>query len=329
MYNPQAYDYGIKGSLDTEGMDKRLQELRNQIDKYDGAGVDIGTPDLESAFNAAGVKDPVYGEGVVQPAYVAKDHRKGSPGIDPAILQSVKDKKQFVNEYIKSLSVAPAQAEQGFDQAPAVGTQEAVPPVADGVAGLFPAPSGNKGGLKLPTLGKKDKTTKEMVEGSIQKKNPSFDGYDFQDFLEKAKATRTSDTGRGSGPEIILHPEKNELYNKLLGAGMSESDMLKAAQYSGLTNVRTGKEGKSDFNQMIDIFKNDFMVPKKTTQQVTTGIGKANNLFGGKFSMKDYNAALGYESQDKKYIKNFLKDYAAGGGKVSSKVQGLFPGINF
>ena len=40
---------------------------------------------------------------------------------------------------------------------------------------------------------------------------------------------------------------------------------------------------------------------------------------------KDYKAALDYEGQDKKYIKKYLKDYAERGGKVSNKVQALFP----
>ena len=39
---------------------------------------------------------------------------------------------------------------------------------------------------------------------------------------------------------------------------MSEDDMLRAAQSAGLTNIRTGKEGKSDFKQMVDAYKNDF-----------------------------------------------------------------------
>ena len=49
----------------------------------------------------------------------------------------------------------------------------------------------------------------------------------------------------------------------------------------------------------------------------------AKDAFGKKFSMSDYNAALGYKSQDAEYISNYLKDYMERGGKVGNKVQAL------
>ena len=105
--------------------------------------------------------------------------------------------------------------------------------------------------------------------------------------------------------------------------------MFKAAQYAGLTNVRTGKEGKSDYKQMLQMFENDFMIPNKTTKTkettVNVGMDEAKEAFGKKFKLKDYKAALDYENQDKKYIRNYLKDYAARGGTISDKVQALFP----
>lgn len=323
MYNPQAYDYGIVGSLDKEGMDKRLQDIREQVAKYSENNSSIRDSDIASALDAVGVKDPVYGEGVVQPEYIKTDHTPVLRDVHPAIMKSYNKKQDYLDAYIKSLNVAPSQVEQGFDQAPVVGTDEAVPEVVDGVAEAF--------GLKLPTLGTESKTIKEMVEGSIQKKNPSFDGNDFQDFLTKAKATKVQYiTDKGTrDTDIPVDPGKAKLYNKLLDAGMSEDDMFKAAQYAGLTNIRTGKKGKSDFKQMLNIFENDFMVPQETTEDVITGMDEAEELFGQKFGMKDYNAALGYENQDKKYIKKFLKDYAAAGGKVSKKVRALFPGVSF
>lgn len=95
-------------------------------------------------------------------------------------------------------------------------------------------------------------------------KNPSFDGNEFYEFLEKAKAMRPGGRpgmyGPGQGPTSNnpVNRELNTLYNKLRDEGMSEDDMFKAAQTAGLTNVRTGKEGKSDFQQMLDAYENDF-----------------------------------------------------------------------
>ena len=39
------------------------------------------------------------------------------------------------------------------------------------------------------------------------------------------------------------------IYQRLKDAGLSDEDMKEAARAAGLTNVRTGKEGESDFNQ--------------------------------------------------------------------------------
>ena len=48
------------------------------------------------------------------------------------------------------------------------------------------------------------------------------------------------------------------LYQRLKAEGLSDEDMKEAARAAGLTNVRTGKEGKSDFKQIIDAYNNDF-----------------------------------------------------------------------
>jgi len=195
----------------------------------------------------------------------------------------------------------------------------------------------SKDGLSLPDLDK-EKTIKtkkdvtEMVKGSVQKKNPSFDGMDFQDFLNAAKAPQIQyikgmekETGNPANPELA------SLYNKLKDKGMTDDEMFKSAQYAGLTNVRTGKEGKKDFQQMLQTYENDFMVPRKTTKTetktVNVGMDDARAAFGNQFKLKDYKAALDYENQDKKYIKNYLKDYAKRGGVIGDKVLALFPNI--
>ena len=48
------------------------------------------------------------------------------------------------------------------------------------------------------------------------------------------------------------------------------------------------------------------------------------NLFGNKFTMKDYKSALDYKNQDKKYIKNYLKEYSEKGGKISDNLMTMF-----
>jgi hypothetical protein len=70
----------------------------------------------------------------------------------------------------------------------------------------------------------------------------------------------------------------------------------------------------------------DYLSDQLTSQGVyqgQSGFDKAQDVFGKKFSMSEYNAALGYKNQDADYISNYLKDYMEKGGKVGGKVQAL------
>ena len=311
-------DYGIVGSLDKQGMEDRLKEIREQIASF-------GPTPVASIQRSA---DPVYGAGVPDVEYVTKGLRKyqaKSQGMPKFVKNYIADSKKFTDAYAEKLAYVP----------------EARPePTPE------PEPKEKKERLRLPDLsetekGEKIKAPKRFLEGKTTKiksdfkKNPSFDGRSFQKFLkgatEMVPGGRPGLYGPGEGPSsnIPLNLELNTLYNKLKDEGMSADDMFKAAQYAGLTNVRTGKEGKSDYKQMIEMFENNFLVPKTTKETtketVDVGMDLAEDAFGKKFKMKDYKAALDYEGQDKKYIKKYLKDYIKRGGNVSDKVLALFP----
>ena len=100
--------------------------------------------------------------------------------------------------------------------------------------------------------------------------------------------------------------------------------MQDAAQSLGITNV--GGDGtQQEIQDMIKAFQTGNISPEPvtTTTKVNVGMDNAQDAFGKKFSMSDYNAALGYKNQDAEYISNYLKDYMERGGKVGSQVQAL------
>ena len=81
------------------------------------------------------------------------------------------------------------------------------------------------------------------------KKNTSWNGGSFDSFLEVLKQVpggKPGQYGPGQGPTSNnpVNRDLNTLYNKLKDEGLSDNDMKEAARAAGLTNVRTGKEGK-------------------------------------------------------------------------------------
>lgn len=243
-----------------------------------------------------------------------------------------------------------------------------------------------KDGLKLPELGDQEAYSFGLYnEGSSApdfKKNPSFDGRDFEYFLERAKKMELGESeGESNRPDyanpVPADPGKNALYNALKDAGLSEEEMFKGAQYAGITNLRTDSDsiksdveaikqavdsnyyadagkslksekdlfkefkklgGKGNLQEFKDAQKYQSYDSKKDAKRFanylsdqlaeqgiyqSSGLDKAQNKFGKKFSMSDYNAALDYKNQDAEYISNYLKDYLERGGKVGSQVQAL------
>lgn len=79
-------------------------------------------------------------------------------------------------------------------------------------------------------------------------------------------------------------------------------------------------DSKKDAKQFAD-----YLAKQLTKQNIyaSSGLDKATNAFGNKFTMKDYNQALGYKNQDAKYIAEYLKDFIKRGGKVGDRVLAL------
>lgn len=194
-------------------------------------------------------------------------------------------------------------------------------------------------GFILPELPKKIKQGKNKEErggSSIPdfEKNPSFDGGSFDDFIEQATANRIGYT-KGMERELDMpaHPSLSNLYNKLANKGMTEDDMYRAAQVAGLTNVRTGKEGKSDFRQMVNAYENDFYQgmddnefiretreasEPKDLRSFDKTMDEIERMFGGKFKFKTYKEAL--KGNKASEVNQWVKDYIDLGGGVGRKV---------
>ena len=115
------------------------------------------------------------------------------------------------------------------------------------------------------------------------------------------------------------------------GGGLkSEKDLFKEFKELGgkgnLQEFTDAQKYKSyDSEKDAQKFAN-YLSDQLTSQgiyQGQSGFDEAQDVFGKKFSMSDYNAALGYKNQDAEYISNYLKDYMEKGGKVGSNVQAL------
>lgn len=252
-------DYGIAGSLDKQGMEDRLKEIRERIASFGS------TPVTSPVVSIQRPPTPVYGEGVPAVEYVTKsmdEYRAKSQGMPEYVKDYIAGSKKFTDAYAEKLAYVP----------------EAKPE---------PKLKEKKERLRLPDLSETEKGEKivapeRFLEGITKKiksdfeKKPSFDGRSFQNFLKGATAMLPGGKPGNYGPgderpssNIPYNLELNTLYNKLKDKGMSEDDMFKAAQYAGLTNVRTGKEGKSDFKQMVKAYKQGFTREDKTkTEQV-------------------------------------------------------------
>ena len=390
-FNPS--DYGNRpGGIDYDKMKESLQDVRDQI-----ASLNTPIRDTGAALEGRLHGQPTYGEGV--PGYQSrvKDKSeyaaKGNYSLPDYAQKALDENTAYVDMYRQSLAGVGDDDSSGGS--PGGGNNGGNQDDKGGKGG-----KGGKDGLKLPDLDETGEvpsfnTPKRFLEGKSGgkdtpdfNKKPSFDGRSFDEFLKLAKGEGGHYGKDGQTVNELMgasnNPELTKLYSKLKDKGMSEDDMFKAAQYAGLTNIRTGKEGKSDYKQMVKAFENDFYQNQKSgggdrpgaskknmyqwyldeggedkgmnkmlrrsgvgdfdsgkdgatfatylTEQLNRnatapniGMDKAREAFGKGFGKKDYKAALDYEGQDKKYIKKYLKDYAERGGKVSNKVQALFP----
>ena len=98
------------------------------------------------------------------------------------------------------------------------------------------------------------------------------------------------------------------MYEWYLDQGGKKFDTKDGLKEAGIGNYNSNNDAKKFGSYLQDQLKYT-QVP---------------SLFGNLFTKKDYNAALNYENQDKKYIKNYLEEYMQKGGGVSDKVKNIF-----
>tara|TARA_B100001094_G_scaffold330182_1_gene394784 strand:- start:394 stop:1524 length:1131 start_codon:yes stop_codon:yes gene_type:complete len=334
VYNPNPpfnpSDYGTHGRIDYDRLEKSKQDVRDTI-------ADLGNNPVTSTAQAsvAELLARQPGDHSVATGSYRGDrdsYRVNNYEIPESIQTSMDQNQQFVNTYRQSLQGVP---DEYMPEAP-IDISKPEKDKNKNIADEIEA-------LKLPNLDKNKKVT-ETTEGGLTGDLASWDGRDFDYFLQRAQSVKANidpDDDEGGtttfGSIAELSPEqrvgneytyndpfKADIYNQLSSAGLSEQDMQDAAQSLGIKNV--GGDGtQQEIQDMIKAFQegNIGSEPVTTTTKVNVGMDNAQNAFGNKFSMSDYNAALGYKNQDAEYISNYLKDYMERGGKVGGQVQAL------
>ena len=335
-YNPS--DYGTHGRIDYDALEKSLQDTRDQIASFNSSeGVQSTNAD-KVISGIANQEQPVYGAGVPVRDSVMKDpseyrlYTGELPQFAIDSLAGIKEQQNTFNAAMAAMNNIPEEVEskvQVNEEQPNndKDKEETIEEIVEG--------------LKLPDYNETKKTTK-TTEGSYDKGPASWDGRDFDYFLKRAQSVSADvdpdDDEQGTSsfssikdlyPEQRLNneftysdPFKADIYNQLSTAGLSNQNMQDAAQSLGYTNVNNQK----DIDNMIKAFGKGDLGPKDTTTTTTKNVGmdNAEAAFGKLFTKKNYNAALDYENQDKKYIKNYLKGYMQEGGNVSDKVKNIF-----
>ena len=335
-YNPS--DYGTHGRIDYDALEKSLQDTRDQIASFNSSeGVQSTNAD-KVISGIANQEQPVYGAGVPVRDSVMKDpseyrlYTGELPQFAIDSLAGIKEQQNTFNAAMAAMNNIPEEVEsevQVNEKQPNndKDKEETIEEIVEG--------------LKLPDYNETKKTT-TTTEGSYDKGPASWDGRDFDYFLKRAQSVSADvdpdDDEQGTSsfssikdlyPEQRLNnqftysdPFKADIYNQLSSAGLSNQDMQDAAQSLSYTNVNSQK----DINNMIKAFEKGDLGPKDTTTTTTKNVGmdNAEAAFGKLFTKKDYNAALDYENQDKKYIKNYLQGYMQEGGNVSDKVKNIF-----
>jgi len=337
-YNPS--DYGTHGRIDYAALEKSLQDTRDRIASFTSTE-GKQTPNDKNAKRAlkkvAKNTGPAYGEGVPEYESRTKDPSEyrlytGEPPQFFTDRQAdFKESQQNFEAAMAAMNNRPQENEEQPKKNKNKNKNKNKKETIEDVVG----------GLSLPDYNETKKTTK-TTEGSYDKGPASWDGRDFDYFLKRAQSVSADvdpdDDEQGTSsfssikdlyPEQRLNneftysdPFKADIYNQLSTAGLSNQNMQDAAQSLGYTNVNNQK----DIDNMIKAFGKGDLGPKDTTTTTTKNVGmdNAEAAFGKLFTKKNYNAALDYENQDKKYIKNYLKGYMQEGGNVSDKVKNIF-----
>ena len=223
------------------------------------------------------------------------------------------------------------------------GAEQEVPMNAPDDFKKKPAFDGYKGPEGFQTFLSKVKNEEELAEGMHQGKKNLYDalvaaGLSEEEMYKGAQYAGITNlrTDADSIPKdvaAIKDAVENNYYQGTVtqGGGLkSEKDLFKEFKELG------GKGNLQEFTdaqkyKSYDSEKNaqkfaDYLSDQLTSQgiyQGQSGFDKAQDVFGKKFSMSEYDAALGYKNQDAEYISNYLKDYMEKGGKVGGKVQAL------
>ena len=206
-----------------------------------------------------------------------------------------------------------------------------------------PAFDGYKGPEGFQTFLSKVKNEEELAEGMHQGKKNLYDalvdaGLSEDEMYKGAQYAgitnlRTDADSISKDVAAIKDAVENNYYQGTVteGGGLkSEKDLFKEfKELGGKGNLQEFKDAQKyksyDSEKDAQKFAN-YLSDQLTSQgiyQGQSGFDEAQDVFGKKFSMSDYNAALGYKNQDAEYISNYLKDYMEKGGKVGSNVQAL------
>ena len=206
-----------------------------------------------------------------------------------------------------------------------------------------PAFDGYKGPEGFQTFLSKVKNEEELAEGMHQGKKNLYDalvaaGLSEEEMYKGAQYAGITNlrTDADSIPKdvaAIKDAVENNYYQGTVtqGGGLkSEKDLFKEfKELGGKGNLQefTDAQKYKSYDSEKDAQKfADYLSNQLTAQgiyQGQSGLDKAQDVFGKKFSMSEYDAALGYKNQDAEYISNYLKDYMEKGGKVGGRVQAL------
>jgi len=341
-YNPS--DYGTHGRIDYERLKKSRQDTRDQIASFNT----VSTNPSAVATALAGIaakEQPVYGADVPVRESVMKDPSEYRlyTGEPPQFFTDRQaDFKQSQDDFEAAMAAMNTKPEKEKEKVQTE-AEEAVEQLK------LPSLEGEAPDLPASFFGSKTKTTGDSLpemQGKV-----SFDGKKFEKYLntdgDLKEISKLRDAGM-SDSEIQEWASRSGLTN--VNSKSDQKTVLNAFEKykSGGYDQKTTKQddpasvdtmykwyldqGGKEFDTKDGLKEagigsyNSNNDAKKFGSYLQDQLGQGNvaNLFGNEFTMKDYNAALGYKNQDKKYIKNYLKEYSKKGGGVSDNLMTMF-----
>lgn len=341
-YNPS--DYGTHGRIDYERLKKSKQDTRDQIASFNTGSTNPSAVATALAGIAA-KEQPVYGADVPVRESVMKDPSEYRlyTGEPPQFFTDRQaDFKQSQDDFEAAMAAMNTKPKKEKKK-----EKKQIEEVAEGLE--LPSLEGETIELPDSFFGSKTKTTGDSLpemQGKV-----SFDGKKFEKYLntdgDLKEISKLRDAGM-SDSEIQEWASRSGLTN--VNSKSDQKTILNVFEKykSGGYDQKTTKEddpasvdtmykwyldqggekfdtkdglkeaGIGSYNSNNDAKKFGSYLQDQLRQ------GNVANLFGNEFTMKDYNAALGYKNQDKKYIKKYLKEYSKKGGGVSDNLMTMF-----